>query len=122
MSEATGGESLERVFWKDVQAAKWVEVERALASNYSGMEAGRELDRGATLAEYHQWQLSDFTLGDLKTELNGTTMVVSYTITLKGVINGTGGSQPLPSTAQRMMTVWQQQKSGWIEIAHSASQ
>ena len=37
LSEATGGEGLERVFWKEVQAANWVEVERALASNYSGV-------------------------------------------------------------------------------------
>ena len=36
-SEATGGEGLERVFWKQIQAANWVEVERALSSNYAGV-------------------------------------------------------------------------------------
>jgi hypothetical protein len=121
-SEATGGEGLERVFWKDVQAANWVEVERSLASNYSGVTPSGTLDRDATMKQYRTWQVKDYTLGDLNTELNGTTIVVTYTITLKGVVsNGTAGSQPLPSAPQHMMTVWQQQKSGWIVIAHSVS-
>jgi hypothetical protein len=126
LSEATGGEGLERVFWKDVQAANWVEVERALASNYAGVTPAGTLDRSATLDQYRQLQLKNFSLGDLKTELNGTTIVVTYTITMKGAINGTSGGtatpQPLPETPQHMMTVWQQQKSGWVAIAHSVSQ
>ncbi len=127
LSEATGGEGLERVFWKDVQAANWVEVERALASNYSGITPGGTLDRSATLEQYRQWKLKDYSVGDLKTELNGNTIVVTYTITLNGStlngsLNGTGGSQPLPSAPQHMMTVWQQQKTGWVAIAHSVSQ
>ena len=123
LSEATGGEGLERVFWKDVQAANWVEVERSLASNYAGVTPGGTLDRSAALEQYHGWQLKDYALGDLKTELNGTTIVVTYTITLNGVTsNGAAGSQPLPSAPQHMMTVWQQQKAGWVVIAHSVSQ
>ena len=123
LSEATGGEGLERVFWKSVQAANWVEVERSLASNYTGVTPAGTLDRSATLEQYRGWQLKDYALGDLKTELNGTTIVVTYTITLNGAtLNGTGGSQPLPSAPQHMMTVWQQQKAGWVAIAHSVSQ
>jgi hypothetical protein len=123
LAEATGGEGLERVFWKNVQTANWVEVERALASNFSGMTPTGALDRDATLAQYRQWQLKDYSLGDVKTELNGTTIVVTYTLTLNGTAgNGASGAQPLPSAPQHMMTVWQQQKKGWIAIAHSVSQ
>jgi len=121
LSEATGGEGLERIFWKDVQAANWIEVERALASNYTGVAPGGTLDRSATLDQYRQWQLKDYALGDLKTEMNGTTIVVTYTISLNGNVNGASGSQPLPSTPQHMMTIWQQQKRGWVAIAHSIS-
>jgi hypothetical protein len=117
-SEATGGESLERVFWKHVQSANWTEVEHALASNYIGMAPGGSLDRATTIAQYRQWRLKDYSLGDLNTELNASTIVVTYTITL----NGTDGSQSLPSPPQHMMTVWQQQKAGWVAIAHSVSQ
>lgn len=118
MAEATGGEGMERVFWKNVQTANWVEVERALASNYAGVTPAGNLDRAAALEQYRSWQLKDQAIGDLKTEMNGSTVVVTYTITL----NGTAGAQPLPSTPQHMMTVWQQQKSGWVVIAHSVSQ
>ena len=115
--EATGGEGLERVFWKSVAAGNWKEVERVLASNYAGLNANGTVDKSAALDQYRQWQLKEYSLGDVKTELNGTTIVVTYTITL----NGSVGAQPLPSTPQHMMSVWQQQKSGWIEIAHNAS-
>lgn len=116
-AEATGGEGLERVFWKHVAAANWTEIDRAIAGNYAGVSARGTLDKAATLEQYRQWQLKDFSIGDLKTEMNGNTIVVTYAITL----NGSAGSQPLPSGPQRMMSVWQQQKSGWVEIAHSSS-
>jgi hypothetical protein len=118
MAETTGGEGMERIFWKNVQTANWVEIERAVASNYVGTVPGGFLDREATIAQYRQWQLKEYAIGDLKTELNGSTIVVTYTIAL----NGNAGSQPLPSTPQHMMTVWQQQKAGWVAIAHSVSQ
>lgn len=116
-SEATGGEGLERVFWKHMQAGNWSEIERALASNYVGVTSAGTVDRIAALEQYRQWKLTDVSLGDVKTELNGSTLVVIYTITLNGTVAG----QPLPSTPQHMMTVWQQQKRGWIAIAHSVT-
>lgn len=114
--EATGGESLERVFWKHVAAGNWTEVERALASNYSAIWPSGVLNRAAALDQYRKWSVKDYSLGDLKTELNGATIVVTYTIMLKG----TTGSQQLPGSS-RMMTVWQQQKKGWIIIAQNLS-
>ena len=120
-AEATGGESLERVFWKSVAAGNWTEVDRVLASNYAGVTASGTLDKAAALEQYRQWQLKEYSLGDLKTEMNGNTIVVTYTITLHGSAGGSGGSQALPSTPQRMMSVWQEQKKGWVEIAHSVS-
>jgi hypothetical protein len=123
IEEATGGEGLERVFWKNVQTANTVGLERALASNYSGVTSAGTLDRSATIEQYKTWQLKDYSIGDLQTELNGSTIVVTYTITMNGTMTGrSGASEPLPSTPQHMMTVWQQQKKGWIAIAHSSSQ
>ena len=116
-SEATGGEALERIFWKQIQERNGTEIERVLASNYVGVAPGASLDRAAALEQYHQWKLIDYAIADLKTEMNGPTFTVTYTITM----NGTADGQPLPSP-QHMMTVWQQHKSGWMIIAHSASQ
>ena len=74
--------------------------------------------RENALAQYRQWELKDYSLGDLRTELNGSTIIVTYAISLVG----TEGSQPLPAAPLHMMSVWQQQKAGWIMIAHSVSQ
>jgi hypothetical protein len=129
-ADATGGEGLERVFWKNVAAGNWTEIDRVLASNYSGVSASGTPDKAAALEQYRQWQLKEYSLGDLKTELNGSTIVVTYTITLNGTAgnstagNGSAsgnGAAPLPSAPQHMMSVWQQQKSGWVEIAHSVT-
>ncbi len=91
-------------------------MEQHLASNYvlATPEEGR-LDRAAALAHLEQVRLDEFTLGDLQTELNTDTLIVTYAITLRGTFSG----QPLPSDPVRMMTVWQKQKAGWMQIAHS---
>ena len=109
---------MERMFWKQIKEGNWAEIERVLASNYVGVTPAGSVDRDATLQQYRQWKLTDFSISDLRTELNTSTFVVTYTITF----NGTSANQPLPSTPQHMMTVWQQQKKGWMVIAHSVSQ
>jgi len=117
-TDATGGEGLERSFWKEVKAKRWNELEHHLAGNYILVtpEEGR-LDRAAALAHLQQVRLDEFTLGDLQTELNTETLVVTYAITMRGSFAG----QPLPSDPVRMMTVWQKQKAGWMQIAHSVT-
>jgi hypothetical protein len=114
--DATGGEGLERSFWKEVKAKHWNALEGHLAGNYVAFspEEGR-FDRASMLAHLQKVQLDDFSLGDLQTELNTETLVVTYAITMRGTFAG----QPLPSGPVRMMTVWQKQKTGWLAIAHS---
>jgi hypothetical protein len=115
-ADATGGEGLERTFWKEVKAEKWNQLQAHLANNYVSItpEEGH-MDRAGALAHLQQLQLDDYTIDDLQTELNGETVVVTYAITLRGKFAG----QSLPSAAVRMMTVWQRQKAGWMAIAHS---
>ena len=115
-TDATGGEGLERSFWKEVKDKKWNELERHMAGNFMAVspDQGR-LDKAAALAHLQQLKLDDYTLGDFQTELNSDTFVVSYTVAMRGTIAG----QPLPSEPVRMMTVWQKQKAGWMAIAHS---
>ena len=73
------------------------------------------MDRAATVEHLKQLRLDDYSLGDFQIELNGQTLVVTYTIALRG----TYAEQPLPSVPVRMMTVWQQQNGGWMALAHS---
>jgi ketosteroid isomerase-like protein len=115
-TDATGGEGLERSFWKEVQAKNWTELGRHVTGNYVSFtpEEGR-LDRAAAIEHLRKLQLEEFSLGDFLVELNGQTLVVTYTITMRGTFEG----QPVPTSPVRMMTVWQQQKAGWLAIAHS---
>ncbi|MGC2181673.1 MAG: nuclear transport factor 2 family protein [Terriglobales bacterium] len=115
-TDATGAEGLERSFWKEVKDKKWKELEHHMAGNYMAVspEQGR-LDKADAVAHLQQLQLDDYTLGDVQTELNSDTFVVSYTVVMRGTMAG----QPLPSEPVRMMTVWQKQKAGWMAIAHS---
>jgi hypothetical protein len=117
-TDVTGGESLERNFWKEVKAKNWNELSRHLAGNYISVtaEEGR-MDRAAALEHFKPLQLDDYSLGDFQVELNGQTLVVTYTITMRGSYGG----QPLPSVPIRMMTVWEQQNAGWMAIAHSVT-
>lgn len=113
--QATGGESLERIFWNDVKAKNWTDLETHLAGNYiyAGPEGRR--DKASSLTRLQQWNLEDYSLGDVQVEMNGVTLVVHYTISLRGTRNG----QPLPTAPIRMLGVWQQQKAGWIAITHT---
>ena len=114
--DATGGEGLERSFWKEVKAKRWNELGHHMASNYIAVTPQEgKLDKAAMLAHLQQAQLDDYTLGDVQTEMNSDTIVVTYTIAMRG----TFGGQPLPSEPVRMMTVWQKQKVSWMAIAHS---
>jgi hypothetical protein len=115
-ADATGGEGLERSFWKEVKAKHWSELEHHLASNYVAIspEGGR-LDKAAAIAQIEQLQLDDYSLGDVQGEMNTDTFVVTYTVAMRG----TFGGQPLPTEPLRMMTVWQKQSTGWLAIAHS---
>ena len=115
-TDATGGEGLERSFWKEVKAKRWNELEHHIASNYMAISPqGGRLDKTAALAQIQQLQLDDYTLGDLQGEMNSDTFVVTYTVAMRGTLNG----QPLPTEPLRMMTVWQREKAGWMAIAHS---
>ena len=115
-ADATGGEGLERNFWKEVKAKNWNELDRHLAGNYISFtpEEGR-MDRAATVVHLQQLQLDEFSLGNFESELNGRTLVVTYSITMRGSFAG----QPLPAAPVRMMTVWQEQNAGWMAIAHT---
>ncbi|MBV9572974.1 MAG: nuclear transport factor 2 family protein [Acidobacteriales bacterium] len=113
--DATGGEGLERVFWKSVKAQDWTNLTPHIAGNYIYILPDATLRREATMNRLQQLRIDEYSLGDFQVELNSQTLVVTYLMTARG----SSGSQPLPAGPQRMMTVWQQQKAGWMAIAHS---
>ena len=114
--ESTGGEGLENVFWKSVKAKDWVAIDRALASNFVGINPEGRFTAAAWLDRIKQVELTDYSIGNLQIQMNGNTFVVAYDLTMTGTING----QPIPATPIHRMSVWQQQKAGWVLIAQTA--
>ena len=114
-SQATGGEGFERAFWKEVQAQDWKDVGSHLASNFMYVTPRGRWERAAAFEHIQTLRIQDYAISDMSTEMNRDTFVVSYTI----VLRGTSQAGPLPTAPERRMTVWQQQKKGWMAIAHS---
>lgn len=116
-SNATGAEQFERLWWADVKAKKWDEVRYRLAATFVWISAEAKRDREQTLAHLQGLIIEDFTLGDVDVRPNGNDVVITYTMTLRGTLAG----QPVALDRTPMMTVWQQQKTGWMAIAHSTA-
>ena len=114
-ANATGGESLERSFWQDVKTKNWNQLEAHLAVNYTAVTPQGTFDRPKAMENLKHFNLTDYSLANLQTELHGNVFVVTYDLTLSGTSDDKAfGPQPV-----RMMTVWQQQKKGWVAIARS---
>lgn len=111
----TGGEGLETIFWKNVKAKDWVTIDRVLASNFVGVNPDGRFSSAAWLEHIKQVELKDYSISNLQIQMNGNTFVSTYDITMAGTIGG----QPIQATPIHHMSVWQQQKSGWVLIAHS---
>ena len=114
-SSATSGEQLERLFWDDLKAKNWNDVDKHLASGFVYLSPRGTMERAAALEELKRVEISDFALGDFVTQQNGPDLVVTYTVAVHGTVAG----EALPSAPIHMLTVWQQIPHGWIVIAHS---
>ena len=109
---ATGGEQIEKLFWKDVQAKNWAEVDKHVADTFAGTGSGGTMDRAAFLRDLQKAPLTDFSLSECNSQLNGGDMVVTCTL------RANWAGQPASSST---LSVWQQLKKGWVMVAHSES-
>src|SRR5580704_12780283 len=114
-ADATGGIGFERSFWEDVKDKNWDQLSGHVADNYLVTTSQGAMDRATALERLRHMDLKSYSLAKVKAELNGNTFVVTYQLTLEGEID----DKPISPDPVRMMTVWQQQKRGWVAIARS---
>src|ERR1700745_3854179 len=112
IADATGGAGFEQGLWGDIQQQNWKELEQHIAGNFVYVTPAGRLERAEALVEIERMRVTDFSMGDVTTEMNGDAFVVAYTITLRG----SDGSHSFPNQPQRRMTVWQKQKASWVAI------
>src|SRR5581483_11123131 len=87
-TQSTGGEALERNFWKEIKAKNWTELERHIAANFVSINPNGMNDRPGALERFKTFDVEDFSFGDVDTQMNGNTFVVTYTLTLTGKRDG----------------------------------
>jgi len=103
--------------WDAVKNKDRLAISSHLASNYVRQDEAGTKNKEQVLGELDQTTLSDYSLADLNVTPQGNDMVVTYQITLRG--NHAG--QPFPNEPLRFLSVWQQQKGGWVLVAQSSS-
>jgi hypothetical protein len=112
-SGATGGEQLEKLFWEDVQAKKWAQVDKRVAETFAGASPAGTLDRAAFLQDLQAHEFTAISVSGCTSKLNGA----DFVITCVARRQGAGGSAGAAAT----LSIWQQLKRGWVMVAHSES-
>ncbi len=107
---ATGGEQIEALFWKDVQAKNWAEVDRHLADTFVASGPAGAMDRSGFLGKLQQAAPSEVSLTECSSHLNGDSLIVTCKL------RGQRGGENFTSAT---MSVWQQLKKGWVMVAHA---
>ncbi len=114
---ATGGEHLVRLFWDDVKAKNWSELEQHIAPTCVFVGPSATLDRAGALEHLRAMEITELSLGEFTVQPGGgDTVVVGYTATF----NGKSGGHALPASTH-MLSVWQKMNKSWMMIANSVT-
>jgi hypothetical protein len=109
---ATGGEQIEKLFWQDVQAKNWAEVDKHVAATFAGAGAAGTAGRDAFLRDLQKTPLTDLSLSECVSQANGADLMVTCTL------RANWAGEPVTAAT---LSVWQQLKKGWVMVAHSES-
>jgi hypothetical protein len=116
-NQATGAEQFERLYWQELKAKNWPEIEARTASNFTHSSVAGVRNKQETITVYKQNPLIDYQLGNFDVVAHGDTAVVHYTADFSYTDESGKAIGPLHN---RVQTVWHQEKSGWILIAKTA--
>ncbi len=113
---ATGGEQHEKLMWRAIHDKDWKAVQRHLAPTFVGVNAsGQGFNRESWLEFWKGAPVGEFSLGEMTVEPEGADMVVTYILQLSP---GPGAAETAPK-GLRVISVWQQVKTRWIQTAVS---
>lgn len=110
---ATGAEQHERLLWDAVKSKDWLAVVSHVSSNFVYLNSLGTQDKAQWVQQQKSEPLSEFRIDDVNVIAQGADAIVTYRLTSKAA-NGT-------DSAVRMMSVWQQQKSGWVLVSRAVT-
>jgi hypothetical protein len=112
---ATGAEQHERLMWQAIHDKDWVNVESHLSPTFTGVSAdGRMFDRAGWLEQWKSSEMREFSIGEVQIHPEGTDMKVTYILHLQ-----TSAKPLITPSGLRVISVWQEVKSGWMLTAIS---
>ena len=109
---AAGGEQIEKLFWQNVQAKNWAEVDKHVAATFAGAGAAGTAVRDAFLRDLQKTPLTDFSLSECASQTNGADLMVTC------ILRANWAGEPVNVAT---LSVWQQLRKGWVMVAHSES-
>jgi ketosteroid isomerase-like protein len=113
---ATGAEQHERLLWQAIQQKDWDNVERHLSPTFIGVNSGGQMfDRAGWLQYWKSVGVREFSLEEMSLQPEGADMKVAYILHLQGAVN----KDSAPAVGLRVVSVWQQMKTGWMLTATS---
>ena len=101
--------------WQSIQSKDWASVERHLSPTFVGVTAdGGMFDRAGWLEQWKSAELREFSLGEVQVQPEGIDMKVTYVCHVQ-----TSAKALLPSSALRIVSIWQEVKGRWMLSAIS---
>ncbi len=116
---ATSGEQFERLMWQDWKAKRYDVLAQHVSATFLGTTPEGTRDRDALLQYFREFNLENYALGDFVTQPNGPDLVVSYRAVFNGISRSDAAPGETANLKLRVLSVWQQTKSGWVLIAQS---
>jgi hypothetical protein len=101
---ATGAEQYSKLLWQAAEKKDWLAVESHVASNFVYLDRSGTKDKSQWVADLKQSSPPSGELTDTNVTASGIDAIVTYT-----------------RSGSRYMSIWQQQKSGWVLVAMSQS-
>lgn len=101
---ATGAEQYERLMWQAIEKKDWLAVESHMASNFVYLDSAGTKDKSQRVSDLKAMSPTDVNITDVNVTPSGNHTIVTYSL-----------------AGNRYMSLWQQQKSGWVQVAMSVA-
>ncbi len=115
--EATSGEHLAKLFWKDVKDKNMQDLGTHVAPEFLGANEMQTLDKAALLDHVGHLDLASYQIGEVETRSSGKDLLVAYVVTVRTK----SGDRAAADTRMRILSTWQELNHGWVLVTMSGT-
>jgi hypothetical protein len=111
----SAGEKLEREMWQAMKSMDWNLIESRLSDAFQSAHQDGARGKDEEFELIKKLKLSPYTLSDFKITESGSTIIVSYFVSVEETIDG----KILPTKPAERLSVWLKEGDVWRWIAHA---